>query len=114
VSKQYKVWVIVEEETGDGESFRDLDQDLVFTSSSKRKAEELGADLSGFGLLRSGGFKPDEQAKRHVVSGTFEPDREILKKIHEQLDGKEWSADTLQEIASILTVNGFTIREPKR
>ena len=39
-------------------------------------------------------------------------DRAVLAAIHELMDGKEWSADTLQSIAEVLTGAGLRIREP--
>ena len=38
---------------------------------------------------------------------------EPLREIHRLLDGKEWSPDTLDEIARILTDAGFVIKEPE-
>lgn len=36
-----------------------------------------------------------------------------LDAIHETLDGKEWSADTLDDISSLIRQAGYTIREPQ-
>ncbi len=37
-------------------------------------------------------------------------DRDALNAIADLLDGTEWSADTLEAIATVLTAAGFTIR----
>jgi hypothetical protein len=37
---------------------------------------------------------------------------ERLQAIANQLDGKEWNADTLQNIALVLRLAGYTIRKP--
>ncbi len=36
----------------------------------------------------------------------------VLEAIVEELDGKEWDADTCENIATILTNAGYTINEP--
>ena len=38
-------------------------------------------------------------------------DHDMLLTIQEMLDGVEWSADTLAEIADLLTSNGYVIRD---
>lgn len=43
----------------------------------------------------------DENAAKHA---------RVVDEIHALLDGKEWSADTLEAIAEVLERNGFHIR----
>jgi len=46
---------------------------------------------------------------------SFDADKanELLTAIRDAMDGKEWSADTMQEIADLLTAAGITLREPQ-
>ncbi len=46
-----------------------------------------------------------------VLTGLSQ-DRCAMIKIHQTLDGEEWSADTLDIIAKIVTDTGRKIREP--
>lgn len=39
--------------------------------------------------------------------------RSTLDAIAEALDGKEWNAETLEQVASILRDAGYALREPK-
>ena len=39
-------------------------------------------------------------------------DSEALHSIHALMDGTEWSADTLQDIAAVLKRAGLPVREP--
>lgn len=38
-------------------------------------------------------------------------DHDIVLAIQDLMDGAEWSTDTLEDIASILTANGYRIRD---
>lgn len=40
-------------------------------------------------------------------------DSEALDRIHKLLDGREWSADTLDAIADVVRSTGRVIREPQ-
>lgn len=40
-------------------------------------------------------------------------DHDLLLAIQELLDGVEWTPDTVEDIASILHENGYTIRDRK-
>jgi hypothetical protein len=37
---------------------------------------------------------------------------QLVRKIHRQLDRREWSSDTSMEIAELLNAAGFIVREP--
>jgi hypothetical protein len=49
----------------------------------------------------------------HDVAGTTWSDSFTLAYIHRQLDGKEWSPDTLDDIAQAVTRSGREVREPQ-
>jgi len=38
-------------------------------------------------------------------------DHDLLLAIQEELDGVEWTPDTLQTVAALLTSNGYTVRD---
>jgi hypothetical protein len=40
-------------------------------------------------------------------------DTEAMEAIHEVMDGEEWSSDTLQAIAEIVTASGRVILDPQ-
>jgi len=43
---------------------------------------------------------------------TVDPDHTLVLAIRKLLDGQEWSSDTLDEIAWLMTEHGYAIREP--
>lgn len=45
--------------------------------------------------------------------GTPLTDTEAMEAIHEVMDGEEWSSDTLQAIAEIVTASGRVILDPQ-
>lgn len=57
---------------------------------------QTGADIQDRGFV--------QQALEEVV--------DMIESIHEIMDGKEWSADTTEAIANVLTRSGLYIREP--
>lgn len=55
----------------------------------------------------------DRDMRRTKIGDQMLLATEPLREIHRLLDGKEWSPDTLDEIARILTDAGFVIKEPE-
>ena len=57
--------------------------------------------------------KAKEAAAMATPALGLEESTQALVAIHALMDGKEWSADTLQDIAGVLTRAGFRIHEPE-
>ena len=82
----------------------------MFEESAEELAQQL---LSLDEWLRKGGFLPAIWNGRGSKRSRQEREAgQTLQAIHANMDGKEWSPDTLDAIAEILRGAGFTIREP--
>lgn len=56
-------------------------------------------------LLRAAGYRVT------VATAEAMTDHELLLAIHALLDGKDWTSDTLGEIAALLDAAGYPIRD---
>lgn len=98
-----------------GEAFKQLRQALrarktaMYTSNHHKSlwdtADKILRDLSFIA-------PEDTQMKTTKVVEQLMLATYPLVKIHEVLDGKEWSPDSLEQIATILLEAGFEIEEP--
>jgi hypothetical protein len=48
------------------------------------------------------------------IAGAIERAHNLLRAIQAEMDGKEWTPETLDAIARLLEDGGYPIREPKR
>ncbi len=55
---------------------------------------------------------PTLSSELRTGSKAAESAANVLSAIAHHLDGKEWNADTCNQVAAILRANGYVIREP--